>query len=90
MTYEFSWTWFGIGFLILLAGAALTVWYRQIADNLGSGVSSYERYKLWGLIGCGIGLLTMLNPVSYTHLDVYKRQVLYRALPPRATTQRQS
>ena len=61
MTYEFSWTWFGIGFLILLAGAALTVWYRQVADNLGSGVSSYERYKLWGLMGCGIGLLTMLN-----------------------------
>ena len=61
MEYTFSWGWFGVGLLILLAGVALTVWYRPIADNFGSGVVSYERFRLWGLIGCGTGLLVMLN-----------------------------
>ena len=61
MDYTFSWSWFGIGMLVLFAGAALVVWYRPIADNFGSGVSSYERYRLYGLIACGLGLLVMLN-----------------------------
>ena len=61
MEYTFSWGWLGIGVLILLAGAALTVWYRPIADNFGSGVVSYERFRLWGLIGVGVGILVMLN-----------------------------
>ena len=61
MEYTFSWAWFGIGALIVLASAALTIWHRQIADNLGSGVVSYERYRMWGLIGCGIGLVVMIN-----------------------------
>ncbi len=61
MEYTFSWAWFGIGALIVLTGAALTIWHRQIADNLGSGVVSYERYRMWGLIGVGIGLVVMIN-----------------------------
>ena len=61
MEYVFSWSAFGIGVLILLAGAALTIWYRPIADNFGSGVVSYERYRMWGLITVGVGLLVMLN-----------------------------
>ena len=61
MEYTFSWGWFFIGILTLLAGSALTVWYRPVADNFGSGVSSYERYRMWGLIACGVGLMVMLN-----------------------------
>ena len=61
MEYSFDWSWFGIGILVLLAGAALVVWYRPIADNFGGGVSSYDRYRMFGLIGCGLGLLVMLN-----------------------------
>ena len=61
MEYTFSWGWFFIGFIVLAAGVALTVWHRPIADNFGSGVVSYERYRLWGLIGCGVGLIVMLN-----------------------------
>ena len=61
MEYVFSWGAFGIGILILLAGAALTIWYRPIADNFGSGVVSYERYRMWGLITVVVGFLVMLN-----------------------------
>ena len=61
MDYTFSWAAFFIGALILLVGAALTAWYRPIADNLGSGVSSYDRYRLAGLIACALGIVVMLN-----------------------------
>ena len=61
MEYTFSWGWFSIGLLVLAAGVALTVWHRPIADNLGSGVVSYEKYRMWGLIGCGLGFIFMLN-----------------------------
>ena len=61
MEYEFSWSWMLIGMLIVAAGTALVVWYRPIADNFGNGVGSYERFRLWGLIGIGVGLAVMLN-----------------------------
>ena len=61
MEYTFSWGSFFIGILILLASGSLTLWHRQIADAIGSGVNSYSRYQLWGLIGCGLGLIVMLN-----------------------------
>ncbi len=61
MEYEFTWGAFVIGILILSAGAALIAWHRPIADTMASGVSSYERFKLWGLIGCGLGIIVMLN-----------------------------
>jgi len=61
MSYEFSFGSFFIGVLILAAGAAFVKWHRQIADNMGSGVGSYERFKLWAFITCGVGILVMLN-----------------------------
>ena len=61
MQYTFSWGAFFIGTLILLGGAALTAWYRPIADNMGSGVGSYDRYRMWGLIAVGVGFIVMLN-----------------------------
>ena len=61
MEYEFSWVWFFIGILILTSAGCLTVFYRQIANAIGSGVSSYERYRLYGLLGCFLGVAVMLN-----------------------------
>ena len=59
--YEFSFTAFGVGLLILGAGAVFTVYHQKIADNLAGGVSSYDRFKMWGLIACGIGFAVMLS-----------------------------
>ena len=61
MSYEFSFGSFFIGLLILAAGVAFAKWHQQVADNLGSGVASYERFKLWAFITCGLGFLVMLN-----------------------------
>ena len=61
MEYIFSWGWFFIGIIILALGVAFTVWYRQIADNFGSGVASYDRFRLVGLASCALGILVMLN-----------------------------
>ena len=61
MEYEFSVGSFFVGLFIIAAGAALLKWHRQVADNLGGGVGSYERYKLWALIACGVGIIVMVN-----------------------------
>jgi uncharacterized membrane protein YidH (DUF202 family) len=61
MQYEFSFGSFFIGLVILIIGAAFVRWHQVIADNMGSGVASYERFKLWAFIACGLGLLVMLN-----------------------------
>jgi len=61
MEYTFTWGSFFIGVVILVAGAVFMRWHQAIADNLGSGVSSYDRFKLWALITCGVGILVALN-----------------------------
>jgi hypothetical protein len=49
------------GLFIALAGGLIVIFYRQIADNLASGVSSYERVKLFGIITIIVGLLITAN-----------------------------
>jgi hypothetical protein len=61
MQYEFSIGSFFLGLLILGAGIAFALWYQVIADNMGNGVSSYDRYRLAALITCGIGLVVIAN-----------------------------
>ena len=61
MEYEFSLGSLVLGLLIMIAGAAFMRWHQVIADNLGGGVSSYDKYKLYALITCGIGFLVMTN-----------------------------
>lgn len=61
MAYEFSFASFFLGFIIVTVGAAFMLWHQIIADNLGSGVSSYDRFKLWALITCVVGFIVMLN-----------------------------
>jgi len=59
--YKFSFLWFFVGILVVLAGIAFMRFYKQIADNMGSGVASYNRYKLIALITCCVGFLMMFN-----------------------------
>jgi hypothetical protein len=61
MAYEFSFASFFIGFIIVVVGAAFMIWHQVIADNLGSGVSSYDRFKFWALITIIVGFIVMLN-----------------------------
>ena len=61
MEYTFSWATFMVGILILIASGAVTAFYQPLADNLGSGTSSYDKFRLWGLIGCALGIIVMLN-----------------------------
>jgi len=61
MQYEFSIGSFFAGLIILAIGVAFVRWYQPIADNLGSGVASYERFKLWAFIACGLGFVVMVN-----------------------------
>jgi len=57
MEYNFTVGALAVGLLILAAGGTLVIFYRQIADNMASGVSSYDRVKLFGLIAMGVGLI---------------------------------
>ena len=61
MSWEFSFGWFFLGVVILIAGTCLTVFYQQIGDNMASGPSSYERIKLVGVITAGVGFVVMAN-----------------------------
>jgi hypothetical protein len=61
MEYEFSIGSFFIGLVIVAAGVAFVRWYQVIADNLGSGVASYDRFRMWAFITCGVGLVVMVN-----------------------------
>ena len=61
MNYTFSIGWLLGGIAIVVAGGLIVVFYKQIADNLVNGVSSYEKVKLFGLITIVIGLICMTN-----------------------------
>ena len=64
---------FAVGFqgmLILVCVAIYAVLIQGIATG-GDPIGA-----IWGCIGYTVLLCVM--PVSYTHLDVYKRQALYR------------
>lgn len=61
MEYEFSLGWMFGGLLIALAGGLIVIFYKQIADNLANGVSSYDRVKLFGIITAVVGLLITAN-----------------------------
>ncbi len=68
MEYTFSLGWLFGGLAVAAAGTAIVVFYRQISENLASGVSSYDRVKLFGVITIIVGLLAASNllPVVLT------------------------
>lgn len=59
--YSFSLTAFLVGLLIFVAGGSMVLFHRWIGDNFVYGVSSYDKIKFWGIIGCILGFLVMLN-----------------------------
>ena len=61
MNYEFSLGWLFGGLAIAIAGGLIVIFYKQIADNLVNGVSSYDKVKLFGVITAVIGLICMAN-----------------------------
>lgn len=61
MDFTFNFGWMVGGLVIALAGGLIVIFYRQIADNLASGVSSYDRVKLFGVITIIVGLLITAN-----------------------------
>ena len=61
MDFTFDFGWMAGGLAIALAGGLIVIFYRQIADNLVNGVSSYEKVKLFGVITIIIGLLITAN-----------------------------
>lgn len=61
MDFTFSIGWMLGGLAIAAAGGAIVFFYKPIADNLASGVSSYEHVKLFGVITIIIGLLIASN-----------------------------
>ena len=61
MDWNFSLGWMFTGLVILAISGAVVANYQKISDTMLSGVSSYDRVKFWGMIGCGIGLAVMAN-----------------------------
>ncbi|MBO7657372.1 hypothetical protein J6S55_01905 [Candidatus Saccharibacteria bacterium] len=61
MDFTFSIGWVIGGLLIAGAGGLVVVFYQKIADNLASGVSSYDKVKLFGVITIVVGLLVAMN-----------------------------
>ena len=61
MDYEFSIGWMFGGLAVALAGGLIVIFYKQIADGLAGGVSSYEKVKLFGIIAIVLGLLITSN-----------------------------
>ena len=61
MEYTFSVEWLFGGLLIALAGGLIVIFYKPIADNLVSGVSSYDKVKLFGVITIVVGLICTAN-----------------------------
>lgn len=61
MDFEFSLGWLFGGLAIAAAGGLIVIFYRQIAENLVNGVSSYEKVKLFGVITIIVGLICTAN-----------------------------
>lgn len=61
MDFTFSIGWVFGGLLIAGVGGLIVVFYQKIADNLASGVRSYDRVKLFGVITVVVGLLIAAN-----------------------------
>lgn len=67
---KFSFGTFLIGVAMTIISGLFIAFHRQIADNMGGGVSDYERYKKWGMAALGISILVMIN-VHKILLDLF-------------------
>lgn len=61
MNFEFSIGWMIAGIAIALCGGLIVLFYRQISHGMASGVASYDRVKLFGVVTIAIGLILTAN-----------------------------
>ncbi len=61
MEYKFSVGSFFVGLIILVVGVVFVRYHQWVANNFGGGVGSFDRYKLYAFIACGLGLIVMVN-----------------------------
>lgn len=61
MEFEYSIGWLFGGLAITIAGGLIVIFYKQIADNLASGVQSYGKVKAFGVVTSIIGLICVAN-----------------------------
>lgn len=61
MDFTFDFGWMFAGIVITIAGGLVVIFYRQIAEGLANGVSSYDKVKLFGVITVVVGLLVTAN-----------------------------
>lgn len=54
-----------LGVVCIILGLLMCRFYKQVADNFGSGVSVYNRYKMIGLGLCVAGLILLFNLHNY-------------------------
>ena len=64
------------GIALLVAGILIVVYHQKIADNLASGVNSYNKVKLFGLGACILGIIFIAN----LHLVII-RLIMHIILP---------
>ena len=61
MDFNFSLAWLFGGIALVIVGILMVRYYKQIADNLMSGVSSYGHLRLAALITIGVGIAAATN-----------------------------
>lgn len=61
MEWNFSFSALFFGLLIMAFGALLVIFHQKIADHLANGVSSYDKFKLAGVVFIILGFIVMIN-----------------------------
>ena len=61
MQWTFNWAWFFGGIAVVIVGLLIIKFHRAVADNLASGVQSYDKVKLFGIGAIVLGFIFMSN-----------------------------
>jgi len=59
--YEFSMGWLFVGIIIMAFGGCIAAFYKPIADNLASGINSYQNVKKFGIITIAVGFVVAVS-----------------------------
>ncbi|MBS7346490.1 MAG: hypothetical protein KIG14_02135 [Candidatus Sacchiramonaceae bacterium] len=62
---EFSFGGFIFGAIAMIIGILMVRFYKEIADNLTGGVSTYDKVRMWGLGIAVFGVLTMFGIIQW-------------------------
>lgn len=58
MEYHFSWLWFVIGFIVVMAGSFYLKYANKVSDIFGGSISKHQMYA--GIM-IGVGFVFMFN-----------------------------